>query len=461
MSFLECKKNECEKTNKSFKMVDGHKEKQNAFSLYYLEVVLKSGKPMNFTLKVVAGKHFIQKRIKNDNAFTFLVNKEYGRCMRMETTNKEISPQSMVTHLDVNGGQFSFEGVGINIERVDDVLLDFDTKKCLLKQSEFLTQIVKNYQKRNSFFIKTLDYFYVTNNNWFLPDTKVFVRGLNTNSIFEEKTYKTVNLYLKFIFSNRVVQTALHKKLVKKLTARAGCKFDHTRSVKSIQPFIDYFNIDMNEFEVPVGGYSSFNEFFARRLKCGKRMVEMCDGISSPADCRITAYKHLKKAQHLWIKGKKFSLVSLLNIDILDCSIFICRLAPQDYHRFHSPVRGLVHSISRIEGDLMTVHPLSVRTTDVLTENLRIVIEMTCDFGRLYIVAIGATLVGSIKLSITVGDSVDIMDELGWFEFGGSTILLIFENIVELEKGISINSYMGIETLVKVGNNLGFKNIKK
>ena len=69
---------------------------------------------------------------------------------------------------------------------------------------------------------------------------------------------------------------------------------------------------------------------------------------------------------------------------------------------------------------------------------------------------VGALLVGKIvnmeKLKFKKGE------EKGWFELGGSTILLFFaENTVNIDKDIISNSYKGIETKVKYGERIGEK----
>lgn len=62
----------------------------------------------------------------------------------------------------------------------------------------------------------------------------------------------------------------------------------------------------------------------------------------SPADCRLHVFTSVSDATRLWIKGRKFSLKELIQDDLFaemfeEGSIALCRLAPQDYHRFHSP----------------------------------------------------------------------------------------------------------------------------
>lgn len=427
----------------------------NSFSLYCVEMTMTKTFPKSVIMKITLDKYHLSLKSKCDAVFSFIVNTEHKHKMKVEYINSNHSRVSKILGIQNDKNVFGDIGIILNIELINTFEINIGLKKMLLKQSEFINFMIRNYHKKNSFFVKTLDYFYTVNNNWFLPNTKILVCELKSNSIIEEKCYMSMKLYLKYIFSNRLAKNSFHKKLVKKFTVNVGKNLDKIKSVNSIDPFIKFFNIDMNQFIIPIDGFKSFNEFFARKLKNGVRNVEQLDGISSPADCRIVAYKNFEVAKNLWIKGKKFSIFNLLKKNVPHCSIFLCRLAPQDYHRFHSPATGIIESITKIDGNLITVHPLSVKTTDVLTENMRVVIEISTDFGIIHLVAIGAALVGCIKLSVNVGDRVNIMDELGWFEYGGSTILLVFEIPIKLEKTITINSFMGMETLVDVGDCIG------
>jgi phosphatidylserine decarboxylase len=182
-----------------------------------------------------------------------------------------------------------------------------------------------------------------------------------------------------------------------------------------------------------------------------------------PADARTNCFTSVKSSQELWIKGSKFSLESLLGSDELalpfkDGSLAIFRLAPQDYHRFHFPVDGLVTHNSTIEGTYFTVNPMAVRSTvDVFTENVRsITIIDSIHHGKVGYVCIGAMMVGSIVLTSKTGQRVQRMDEHGYFKFGGSTIVLLFEKSkIEFDHDLLENSKTCLETLVKVGNSLG------
>jgi phosphatidylserine decarboxylase len=177
----------------------------------------------------------------------------------------------------------------------------------------------------------------------------------------------------------------------------------------------------------------------------------------------MNCFASIKSSQDLWIKGSKFNLATLLGSESLardfhDGSIAIFRLAPQDYHRFHMPVDGVLESIHTIEGTYFTVNPMAVRTTvDVFTENARTVSMIQSErHGKVAYIAVGAMLVGSVVHTSEVGKPFKRMDEHGYFKFGGSTIILLFQKgRVAFDADLIANSSTSLETLVRMGNSLG------
>ena len=139
-------------------------------------------------------------------------------------------------------------------------------------------------------------------------------------------------------------------------------------------------------------------------------------------------------------------------------SIAICRLAPQDYHRFHSPVDGWVWGLKSIEGSFYTVNPVAVREElDIFTENKRTVCYIRSDiFGNVAFVSIGATMVGSVNMTVSNESKINKFDEMGYFAFGGSTVVLLFKKgTIAFDSDLVINSGESLETLVQVGNSIG------
>ncbi|GAU49186.1 hypothetical protein TSUD_133800 [Trifolium subterraneum] len=163
-------------------------------------------------------------------------------------------------------------------------------------------------------------------------------------------------------------------------------------------------------------------------------------------------------------KGRKFSVQGLLGKELCssafaDGTLVIFRLAPQDYHRFHLPVSGTIEQFVNIPGCLFTVNPIAVNSKycNVFTENKRVVsIISTVDFGKVAFVAIGATMVGSINFTKKKGDYVKKGDEFGYFSFGGSTVICVFEkDSIAIDEDLLSNSTRSLETLVTVGMRLG------
>jgi phosphatidylserine decarboxylase len=148
--------------------------------------------------------------------------------------------------------------------------------------------------------------------------------------------------------------------------------------------------------------FKTFNEFFYRQLKPTARPVSEPENegrMVSCADCRMMAFDTVSSATSIWIKGRDFSVAKLLGPNYKDVAdryeggaLGIFRLAPQDYHRFHSPVSGTVGKMTMIEGEYYTVNPQAIRTSlDVYGENVRKVVPIDSpDFGLVMTVWVGA-----------------------------------------------------------------------
>ncbi len=207
---------------------------------------------------------------------------------------------------------------------------------------------------------------------------------------------------------------------------------------KIIRNFIKSQQIDMSQYEFDLNSVKCFNEFFTRRLKPGKRTFNgyICAG----ADGFVAAYGAIEKNQLFQVKGKNYPLSSLVNQD--ECfengSFMTIYLSLADYHRVHMPFDGSITQIKKISGKLYSVNEKTINTIDqVYCRNERIVMHGIADFGKFYLVMVGAIVVGKIKLSFmnidmdfNVPYSVDFSmkqgDELGYFELG-STLLIVAE----------------------------------
>jgi phosphatidylserine decarboxylase len=134
-------------------------------------------------------------------------------------------------------------------------------------------------------------------------------------------------------------------------------------------------------------------------------------------------------------------------------------LRPADYHRFHSPVRGVVAFINEIDGGYLSVDPEIVRKRNVFTENNRVVVGIVSPiYGLCYFVAVGAAGVGRVRITKNVNDTLEMGDELGVFEFGGSTVVVLIPSKPGQRmwrSDLVQNSLVEKETYVTVGTHVG------
>jgi len=254
------------------------------------------------------------------------------------------------------------------------------------------------------------------------------------------------------------------------MSVKEGLKFDNPDSAKGIATFVAFYNLNVDEMLLPLDQYKTFNEFFYRKLKPDARPVANPDDptiIVSGADCRLMAFQTVNEATRIWIKGREFTVARLLGEKYKDeahnydgGALVIFRLAPQDYHRFHSPVDGRIGPMTYISGNYYTVNPQAIRTQlDVYGENARKIVPIdTPTFGRVFCVCVGAMMVGTIVTTLNEGDSVKRGQEFGYFAFGGSTIVTLFpKNTVQWDQDLLDNSATPLETLVRVGMRIGRK----
>jgi len=289
--------------------------------------------------------------------------------------------------------------------------------------------------------------------------------------LVEEKIPDYIKVTLRLMYQTGGGKFAVDRlhiaKILKHLTEQQGRRYNNPHSKKEIESFIHYHNLNRDEILEPLENFKNFNEFFFRKLKTSARPIAQPNNprvAVSPADCRLNVFPTIDEATRIWIKGKHFSLHNLIKDDELanqymGGSLVIARLAPQDYHRFHSPVDAIVGPLGgKMDGTYYTVNPMAVREhVDVYTENKRQRVVLSSNgFGDVLFIAVGATMVGSIVFTVSEGQKVKKGEELGYFAFGGSTVLLLFQKgIIKYDHDLLANSSKPIETLVKIGESIG------
>jgi len=181
-------------------------------------------------------------------------------------------------------------------------------------------------------------------------------------------------------------------------------KFPRPLAQWLINTFAKRYRIHIEEAENPLSAYASIGDFFTRRLKEGVRPLGDSAYVH-PADSVITARGRISKAQLIQAKGRMYSLEKFLGVSSVaewENGFFVTYyLCPTDYHRVHSPIDAWVKEVKYIPGALWPVNEWSVNTIDELfVQNERVVVELESSRGALALVFVGATNVGSIRLTL-------------------------------------------------------------
>ena len=237
-------------------------------------------------------------------------------------------------------------------------------------------------------------------------------------------------------------------------------------SAERVKPFIANYGLDAGEFAKPPEDFISFNDFFSRELKPAARPVAAAGDprvAVLPADGRHLVFPEADLAAGFYVKGSKFSLASLLSdpattAEFAGGAMVISRLCPVDYHRFHFPVAGTPGGARLINGCLYSVSPIALRQNiRYLVQNKRrlTVIDAPA-FGRVAMLEVGATCVGTIRQTYSPGQPVAKGAEKGFFRFGGSCVITLFQRgRIKFDADLVAQSAGCVETYTKMGERLG------
>lgn len=239
-----------------------------------------------------------------------------------------------------------------------------------------------------------------------------------------------------------------------------GLWFSRSASVQLVPEFCSTYGVRIEDFEIPDGGWSSFNEFFMRKLAPNVRpLPENPCCLACPGEGRVRAYA--TTPDRLCVKGQNHRLADFFDDGTLAAQFeggpcLLVRLCPSDYHRFHFPFSGTIVCQRKIPGTLFSVHPWAeLHEPDSWWKNARTLTVVDTEYGRYACVAIGATSVGSIQMSVVEG-SVLTGQEWGAFAIGGSALALFFQpNTIKLDHDLITNTTAGKETLCQVLTSVG------
>jgi phosphatidylserine decarboxylase len=223
------------------------------------------------------------------------------------------------------------------------------------------------------------------------------------------------------------------------------------------------FGLQNGWYEDP-SNWHSFNDFFIRKLASPDKRP-----IASPEDDSVVASGADSQPQGVWpiddngdlvqhegviIKSRQFNHVDdLLGPESAYLGQFNggtlthTFLDVNDYHRYHFPVSGTIREIRKIQaidaaGGITTWDADAKRyrlECDIpgwqMIETRGLVIIETENYGLVAMLPIGMSQICSVNFeeSLKVGDEVKKGDPLGWFLFGGSDIVYLFQKGVNFE----------------------------
>ncbi len=245
-----------------------------------------------------------------------------------------------------------------------------------------------------------------------------------------------------------------------------------------IKKFAKAYNIDMsNAVQPELTEYPCFNDFFTRAIHLDSRPIDSdANSFCSPVDGAMSQFGKINDGKIIQAKNHSYSALELLGGNSQHAEIFeqgeFCTiyLAPKDYHRIHMPCDGKLEEMIHVPGQLFSVNPLTAQNVPKLfARNERVVCMFDTKFGKMAMVLVGATIVGSIETvwqgNITPPTRKQIKqwqyqegdvtlakgEEMGRFKLG-STVVLLMENknwqwdqAIQLEKGLVLGQKLVTE----------------
>lgn len=248
----------------------------------------------------------------------------------------------------------------------------------------------------------------------------------------------------------------------RKWVSQATGAFAKSKMSRRLIPrFAKTYGIHIEDAEKHMREYASLNDFFTRRLKPGLRPIdEDLSRVVSPVDAMITGLGDIKDGLILDVKGQDYTIEELLNrsprtVNYKNGFYFVLYLSPTDYHRIHSPISGEIIEKEHIAGKVYPVNDFGLRYMKrVLSRNERLITFIQHEAGEVAVVKVGALNVSSIQYVTPLPNHLERGQELAYFEFGSTVVLLFEDGMFESRSDLRLGSK------VKMGEALGTFKLK-
>lgn len=275
------------------------------------------------------------------------------------------------------------------------------------------------------------------------------------NIFYEEKEYGKKKLdFLYNTFLGRILLKLIFSRV---WFSKLQAIYQNSKiSKRKILPFILKYNVDMSVYENQ--SYNSFSDFFKRKRIIKNKTFE--NELIAIADSKLQVFS-IQDNLELKIKQSIYSLNELIQDEQIakkykDGTCLIYRLSMDDYHRFMFLDDGNIINSKKIKGVLHTIRPISKRYNVFCQNSRQVTFLNTKNFGRVIQIEVGAMLVGKIVNYKKI--NFKRLEEKGYFDFGGSTIVQLFEKEkIKIDGDILAKSKENIETKVEIGMKIGEK----
>lgn len=226
-----------------------------------------------------------------------------------------------------------------------------------------------------------------------------------------------------------------------------GMFLDTPESAQGLETFFADPRYRVDDYIVAPSGWMTYNQFFARHIKPGKRPIAgLCDNsiIVSPADSVFIGKWKIDENSMITTKGFRWSVLELLEGSsyrdrFVGGTLMQSYLSPYDYHRYHAPVSGVVKETRKIQGKVvLNVYKKENGTLAVRDElgyqftQERGLIVIESPVGLVAVMPVGMGIVSSVNLTVDKDATLTKGEELGFFAFGGSDVIILFESAMNV-----------------------------
>jgi phosphatidylserine decarboxylase len=274
-----------------------------------------------------------------------------------------------------------------------------------------------------------------------------------------------------FFYKNKIGKNFVNLMINPPISKIVGAYHANTLSSKKIPDFIKKFDININEYEDGSvenqkieKSYKTFNEFFIRKFKSGKRTFPQAKiEFGAFSEARYLGFDSIDDKLTYPVKGEFLNPEKILENSqyakiFKDGPLLIARLCPVDYHRYHYFDEGKTIEAYNFSGKFHSVNPMAIKVyPNLFIENeKRISILDTKNFGKIAYVEVGAMCVGKIIQSANEKEAHKRGQEKGYFLFGASTVIVIGEpGKLIIDRDIIENTKNKMETYCKLGEKIG------